>query len=236
MPYESTQMSHLNEGLPHEPAAFVIAHVAAVHARSRRARVVVELRVEADGPLRAEAQAAPRRCTFVVRNPVGTDIPFAAALPEPVDLRCGYDGLAALVRALGRQALYAGHLFVFVGRRAGRLKILFWDRGGFVVYCKPHRGRHRPSTVRRMSSDPASTWQNAFESIEVRRSPWRDVGIEGFCLNLVLLCVVSLRTDRHDPSRALSTLRCRMTVCVLQGRSGQGRSGRSDVDPRFTPT
>ena len=54
MPYESTQMSHLNEGLPHEAAAFVIANVEVVHARSRRARVaalagkVVEARKNSD--------------------------------------------------------------------------------------------------------------------------------------------------------------------------------------------
>jgi len=55
---------------------------------------------------------------------------------EPVDLRRGHDGLCALVR--GRLALdpFNGHLFAFVGRRRDRIKILFWDRGGFVLYYK----------------------------------------------------------------------------------------------------
>lgn len=54
----------------------------------------------------------------------------------PVDLRRGHDGLCALVRgALGLDP-YAGHFFVFLGRRSDRIKILFWDRGGFVVYYK----------------------------------------------------------------------------------------------------
>jgi transposase len=62
--------------------------------------------------------------------------------PEPVDLRRGHDGLAALVRAQGLGPLYEGHLFVFVGRRRDRCKILFWDRGGFVLYYKRlERGR-----------------------------------------------------------------------------------------------
>lgn len=61
---------------------------------------------------------------------------------EPVDLRRGHDGLAALVRAQGLGPLYDGHLFVFVGRRKDRCKILFWDRGGFVLYYKRlERGR-----------------------------------------------------------------------------------------------
>lgn len=55
---------------------------------------------------------------------------------EPADLRRGHDGLCALVRgALGLDP-YAGHVFVFVGRRGDRIKVLFWDRGGFVVYYK----------------------------------------------------------------------------------------------------
>ena len=54
---------------------------------------------------------------------------------EPVDLRRSIDGLSALVRAEGHD-VYAGHLFVFGGRRRDRIKILFWDRGGFVVYYK----------------------------------------------------------------------------------------------------
>jgi transposase len=65
-----------------------------------------------------------------------------------VDMRRGHDGLAAIVRAQWKVDLYAGHLFVFVGRRADRCKILFWDRGGFVVYYKRlERGRFRLPAV-----------------------------------------------------------------------------------------
>ena len=53
---------------------------------------------------------------------------------EPVDLRRGHDGLFAIVRNQWRMDPFAGHLFVFVGCRGNRIKILFWDRGGFVIY------------------------------------------------------------------------------------------------------
>jgi transposase len=58
---------------------------------------------------------------------------FVAA--EPVDLRKSIDGLSALVRAEGHD-VYTGHLYVFAGRRRDRVKILAWDRGGFVLYYK----------------------------------------------------------------------------------------------------
>ena len=53
-----------------------------------------------------------------------------------VDMRVGHDGLFALVQGLFRLDPYSGHLFVFFGRRSDRVKILFWDRGGFVVFYK----------------------------------------------------------------------------------------------------
>jgi len=55
---------------------------------------------------------------------------------EPVDLRRGHDGLCALVRGALALDPYAGHFFAFIGKRGDRIKILFWDRGGFVVYYK----------------------------------------------------------------------------------------------------
>jgi transposase len=78
---------------------------------------------------------------------------FLAA--EPVDLRRGVDGLAALVRAQGHD-VYSGHLFCFGGRRRDRLKILVWDRGGFVLYYKRlEAGRFRWPAVSKDASEIA---------------------------------------------------------------------------------
>ena len=54
---------------------------------------------------------------------------------ELVDLRRGHDGLSSIVRRQWGTDLFAEHLFVFLGRRGDRCKILFWDRGGLVLYC-----------------------------------------------------------------------------------------------------
>ena len=53
-----------------------------------------------------------------------------------VDMRKGIDGLRAIVDGVLKRDPYEGHLFVFVGKSRDKVKILFWDRNGFVVYMK----------------------------------------------------------------------------------------------------
>lgn len=80
---------------------------------------------------------------------------------EPVDMRRGHDGLAAIVRNQWKLDLYSGHLFVFTGKRGDRVKILFFDRGGFVVYYKRlERGRFR---LPRVPAGSASVTMDAAE-------------------------------------------------------------------------
>jgi transposase len=55
---------------------------------------------------------------------------------EPLDMRKGIDGLRAVVEGTLRKDADEGHLFVFVGKRRDRVKILVWDRNGFVLYMK----------------------------------------------------------------------------------------------------
>ena len=70
---------------------------------------------------------------------------FLAA--APVDLRKSIDGLAGLVQARGQDP-YSGHLFVFQSRRGNRIKILVWDRSGFVLYYKRlEQGRFRMPAI-----------------------------------------------------------------------------------------
>lgn len=55
---------------------------------------------------------------------------------EATDMRCGFDRLAERVRAITGQDPLSGHLFVFRSRRGDRLKILVWDRDGYVLWYK----------------------------------------------------------------------------------------------------
>lgn len=53
-----------------------------------------------------------------------------------VDLRKSFDGLAQLVREfLGVDPL-SGHLFAFRNKRGDRLKLLYWDRDGYMIVYK----------------------------------------------------------------------------------------------------
>jgi transposase len=63
---------------------------------------------------------------------------------EPADMRKSFDALAALASGtLGLDPL-SGHLFVFVNKRRDRIKILYWDRDGLVVWAKRlERGTYR---------------------------------------------------------------------------------------------
>jgi transposase len=55
---------------------------------------------------------------------------------EATDMRCGFDRLADRVRVVIGQDPLGGHMFVFRSRRGDRLKILLWDRDGFVLWYK----------------------------------------------------------------------------------------------------
>src|SRR5258706_14186215 len=51
-----------------------------------------------------------------------------------IDMRKGIDGLAMLVQGVLRQGPFSGHLFVFRGRKANLIKILFWDGTGLCPF------------------------------------------------------------------------------------------------------
>mgnify|MGYP001193040822 FL=1 len=55
---------------------------------------------------------------------------------EATDMRCGFDRLAERAKTVIGQDPLGGHLFVFRSRRGDRLKILVWDRDGFVLWYK----------------------------------------------------------------------------------------------------
>lgn len=65
--------------------------------------------------------------------PPGTSVLVATTR---VDGRKGIDGLAAIVRSQFAEDPLSGSLYVFFTRRADRVRILYFDRDGYVLITK----------------------------------------------------------------------------------------------------
>jgi transposase len=65
---------------------------------------------------------------------------FVAA--EPVDLRRGFDGLAAATRQVIGEDPLSGHIFAYLNRRRNRMKLLVWEASGYwLLYKRLEKGR-----------------------------------------------------------------------------------------------
>jgi len=66
----------------------------------------------------------------------------AYVFSEAVDMRKSIDGLSQIVAAAMGMNPLSGQVFVFIGRRRDRAKLLVWDRHGFwVLYKRLEAGR-----------------------------------------------------------------------------------------------
>jgi transposase len=75
----------------------------------------------------------------MIAPPANARIWIAAGV---TDLRRGFGGLSALVQTALEQDPYAGHVFVFRGRRGDLIKLLWWDGDGLCLFAKRlERGR-----------------------------------------------------------------------------------------------
>ncbi|WP_320019843.1 IS66 family insertion sequence element accessory protein TnpB [Labilibaculum manganireducens] len=55
---------------------------------------------------------------------------------EPVDMRKGIHSLYHLVKTLGKKDALNGNAYVFVGSTRKSIKVLRWQKEGFVLYNK----------------------------------------------------------------------------------------------------
>lgn len=61
---------------------------------------------------------------------------------QAVDMRKSIDALSQIVAGCMGQDPLSGHVFVFIGRRRDKAKLLVWDRHGFwVLYKRLEQGR-----------------------------------------------------------------------------------------------
>ena len=55
---------------------------------------------------------------------------------RPIDLRNGFDGLAAKAQQMIGADPFSGHLFLFRGKRGDYFKALYWDGSGLWLIAK----------------------------------------------------------------------------------------------------
>ena len=65
--------------------------------------------------------------------PANTRVWLAAGV---TDMRKGFPSLAAQAEAVLQQDPFAGHLFVFRGRRGDLVKVIWWDGQGACMFVK----------------------------------------------------------------------------------------------------
>lgn len=104
---------------------------------------------------------------------------------EPIDMRYGFDRLAATARLrVGEDPQQGGALFVFGNRSANRLKVLWFDRNGYVLlYKRLHRAY-----------------------FELPSGPSGSVRIEARALGVLLAGVDRERRRRSQPTRTNARL------------------------------
>jgi len=53
-----------------------------------------------------------------------------------VDGRKGINGLTAIIRSQFKHELFDGHVYVFITKRADGIRVIFWDRSGYLLVLK----------------------------------------------------------------------------------------------------
>jgi transposase len=52
------------------------------------------------------------------------------------DMRKGYDGLSGIVRNEWKKDPLSGDVFIFLSKHRNKIKLLYWQNDGFVIYSK----------------------------------------------------------------------------------------------------
>jgi hypothetical protein len=58
----------------------------------------------------------------------------------PCDMRWSFDGLSMMAEHIIRCKPFSDHLLAYCNQRADRLKMLYWDRDGWVIWYKRLEG------------------------------------------------------------------------------------------------
>ena len=89
---------------------------------------------------------------------------------DPTDMRKSFDGLFALVESVIKENPLSGHLFLFRNRKRDRVKLLYWDQDGLVIWYKRlEEGSYQfPSDLAVQKNRQADTQADPPSSQEIR--------------------------------------------------------------------
>jgi len=55
---------------------------------------------------------------------------------DPMNMRKSFEGLGSAIQHLFPGEIFSGAFFIFLNRSKDSMKIMFWDRDGFVIWYK----------------------------------------------------------------------------------------------------
>ena len=73
--------------------------------------------------------------------PKGVKIYFAV---QPINMHRSFDGMAMMVQEILKLNPLSSNIFIFRNRKADKIKLLYWDRNGFIIiYKRLEKGRFK---------------------------------------------------------------------------------------------
>ena len=95
---------------------------------------------------------------------------------EPVDFRMSIDGLSRFIQNKNNTQLYDGSIYVFYNRHQDKIKCLYWDLNGFVLYYKrldkcKFRFRKMLNSMESISATELDIILSGFDPNDVQRIP-----------------------------------------------------------------
>ncbi len=95
---------------------------------------------------------------------------------QPIDFRMSIDGLSNFIQHEVHAHLHDGSIYVFYNKNLDKIKCLFWDRNGFVLYYKRldkcrFKIKKMLKAVEKITANELEILLSGFDPQEVERQP-----------------------------------------------------------------
>ncbi len=95
---------------------------------------------------------------------------------QPTDFRMSIDGLSNFIQKTHNSHIHDGSIYVFYNKGLDKIKCLFWDRNGFVLYYKRldkcrFKVKKMLKAVEKMTPNELEILLSGFDPNDVERMP-----------------------------------------------------------------